>query len=109
MDSRSKQIRTIVSDVTDTYYLAATNEIIFWSNYGSDTIESINQDGVRRKALSKPNNATEYESSQLIPVADVCPLFYSPCAVENGGCPENSICLPNPRAQSGKICKSTIS
>ncbi|KFB48154.1 hypothetical protein ZHAS_00016219 [Anopheles sinensis] len=34
IDGRTKEIRPIVSNVTNTYYLAATDKIVFWSNYG---------------------------------------------------------------------------
>lgn len=38
-------------------------------------------------------------------VTDKCPLFHSPCVINNGDCPEKRICLTNPRAPSGRGCK----
>ncbi|KFB42962.1 AGAP008193-PA-like protein [Anopheles sinensis] len=47
IDTRSMRIRTIVSNTADAYFLAATDDILYWTHYKSDTIEGINQQGVK--------------------------------------------------------------
>ncbi|KFB43051.1 hypothetical protein ZHAS_00010727 [Anopheles sinensis] len=46
IDTRSRRIRTIASNVADAFFLAETGDIMYWSHYKSDTIEGINQQGI---------------------------------------------------------------
>ncbi|KFB42961.1 AGAP008193-PA-like protein [Anopheles sinensis] len=104
INTLSKQIRTIVSNLTETYLLTVTDEMIFWVE-DNNVIEGISHHGVRRKHY-KLTDTTDYIFS-ITAVSNVCPVFYSPCAINNGECPSNTLCLLNPSVESGKICKCT--
>ncbi|KFB43050.1 AGAP008193-PA-like protein [Anopheles sinensis] len=76
--------------------------MIFWVE-DRNVIEGISHHGVRQKPYTV-TEATDYIDS-ITAVPDVCPVFYSPCAINNGDCPSNTLCLLNPSVESGKICK----
>ncbi|KFB48153.1 AGAP008193-PA-like protein [Anopheles sinensis] len=105
MNTRNKRIRTFMSNHPNTRDLAVTDEMIYWTK-GDNDIESMDHHGVRQKPL-EVNGSTWYGYSSLLAVTDVCPVFYSPCAINNGDCPLNTLCLLNPTTTSGKVCKCT--
>ncbi|KFB38732.1 hypothetical protein ZHAS_00006130 [Anopheles sinensis] len=105
IDSSSKRNRTIVSQIrhSDAFF-AITDELVYWvENKGKATIESVNLNGVRQKSIDIQRPLVW--ADRLEAVTGYCPMFYSQCANNNGGCPENTICLLSPRDPSGKICK----
>lgn len=67
-------------------------------------MESINAYGEREKGIPSPVFGN-HKMYGMTAVTDKCPLFYSPCVVNNGDCTEKRICLSNPRAPSGRGCK----
>ncbi|KFB36444.1 AGAP008193-PA-like protein [Anopheles sinensis] len=105
IDTRNKQIRTIVSNLTNPRTFAIADELFFWTEDNSGTIESINLQNERQKPI--PYNMAD-NIFLLSAVSGFCPRFYSPCAINNGECPGNTICLLNPRVPSGKMCKSIV-
>ncbi|KFB51815.1 AGAP008193-PA-like protein [Anopheles sinensis] len=105
IDTRSKEIRRIVTNFTDVVTFAKTKGEVYWMHENSNTIESIDKRGERQPP--KMFNWSANIFTALNAVTDICPTFYSPCAINNGDCPESTICLLNPRTPSGKICKCT--
>uniref|UniRef100_A0A182JJM2 Nidogen n=1 Tax=Anopheles atroparvus TaxID=41427 RepID=A0A182JJM2_ANOAO len=106
IDTYSKQIRTIASNLTYPFGLAVTDELFYWTDWITKKIESINLYGVRQKPINSPVFGN-HKMYGMTAVTDKCPLFHSPCVINNGECPENTVCLINPRAPSGRSCKCT--
>uniref|UniRef100_A0AAG5DIG3 Peptidase S1 domain-containing protein n=1 Tax=Anopheles atroparvus TaxID=41427 RepID=A0AAG5DIG3_ANOAO len=103
IDPFSKQIRTMASNLTLPHRFTLTDKLIYWTNLKSETIESIDMNGVRQKPIPLVNITDAYPVG-MTAISDKCPLRYSPCAINNGDCPENTICLVNPSAPAGKSC-----
>ncbi|ETN61938.1 nidogen [Anopheles darlingi] len=106
IDTYSKQLRTIASNLSYPFGLAVTDDLFYWTDWITKKIESINVYGVRQKSIHLPLFAN-HRMYGMTAVTDKCPLFHSPCVIENGHCPEDRICLINPRAPSGRSCKCT--
>ncbi|XP_035915634.1 nidogen [Anopheles stephensi] len=104
IDTYSKGIRTIASNLSYPFGLAVTDDLFYWTDWKTKKIESINLYGVRQKAINSPvfGNHRMYG---MTAVTDKCPLFHSPCVINNGDCTEDKLCLINPRAPSGRSCK----
>ncbi|KFB38741.1 hypothetical protein ZHAS_00006140 [Anopheles sinensis] len=100
VDTRSRRIRTVTTPLPSATYFTVTNERFYLVDNYKNTIESIDLYGV-------PQNSFNYTSStyNIEAVTDICPMFHSQCAINNGGCPENKICLLSPRDPAGKTCK----
>ncbi|KFB38743.1 AGAP008193-PA-like protein [Anopheles sinensis] len=102
IDTRSKRIRSIINSPNITFpLLSVGDEQLFWMQRGSNTIESSDQYSVRQKPIYY-NMSWVYN---LEAVTNVCPMFHSECAINNGGCQKDTICLLSPRDPSGKTCK----
>lgn len=41
----------------------------------------------------------------LTAITDKCPLFFSPCVINNGDCPTDRLCLINLKSTTGRTCK----
>lgn len=67
-------------------------------------IESVDHQGNRLAAIASPLFGN-HKMYGITAVVDKCPLFYSPCQVNNGDCKNDRICLVNTRSPSGKACK----
>uniref|UniRef100_A0A182NFC0 Nidogen n=1 Tax=Anopheles dirus TaxID=7168 RepID=A0A182NFC0_9DIPT len=106
IDTYSKQIRTIASNLTYPFGLAVTDDLFYWTDWITKKVESINLYGVRQKPINSPVFGN-HKMYGMTAVTDKCPLFHSPCVINNGECPEDKICLINPRAPSGRSCKCT--
>uniref|UniRef100_A0A182XKY2 Nidogen n=1 Tax=Anopheles quadriannulatus TaxID=34691 RepID=A0A182XKY2_ANOQN len=106
IDTYSRQIRTIASNLTYPFGLAVTDDLFYWTDWMTKKIESINLYGVRQKPINSPVFGN-HKMYGMTAVTDKCPLFHSPCVSNNGDCPEDKICLINPRAPSGRSCKCT--
>ncbi|KFB49530.1 hypothetical protein ZHAS_00017735 [Anopheles sinensis] len=104
IDTYTKRVRTIASGLTQPYGLAVTENQIYWTAAFTNQLESINEDGVRENPIQFSNSSANV--FEIASVTSKCPVFYSPCAINNGGCPENTICLSNPRAPAVRIRSS---
>ncbi|KFB41230.1 hypothetical protein ZHAS_00008896 [Anopheles sinensis] len=97
----NKRIRSIASNLTSPHTLSVTDGMFYWTEGNGGTIESINHQNRRQPSI-------EYNKSKdvisLIAVTNVCPMVYSPCAINNGNCPDGTICLYKSREISGKAC-----
>lgn len=69
----------------------------------SRKIEVADRDGVRKSALTGPLFGN-HKMYGMTAVTDVCTHYHSICLQENGGCPSDRLCIPNPRAPSGRAC-----
>ncbi|KFB48300.1 AGAP008193-PA-like protein [Anopheles sinensis] len=106
IDPYTKQIRTIVSNITDVDAFTLTEELFYWTNGKTDQLESIDPYGVRQKPIKfTPMETYVFE---MVAVTDKCPVFHSPCATNNGGCPMDTICLVNQHIPSGKNCTKIV-
>ncbi|KFB44681.1 hypothetical protein ZHAS_00012567 [Anopheles sinensis] len=75
IDTRTKQIRTIVSHFTTGWtYFAVDDELLFWSERYSDIIERVDNYGVRRKPIDFPWSG---EIEQMEAVTGMCPTVQS--------------------------------
>lgn len=70
----------------------------------SKKIESTDQYGAKYPSLSSPLFGN-HKMYGLTTIGGECPLFYSPCLINNGDCPSGKICLVNPSIQTGQICQ----
>ncbi|XP_055600604.1 nidogen-like [Uranotaenia lowii] len=104
IDTYSKHTRTIASNLTYPFGLAVTDDHFYWTDWTTKKVESINVYGERQKGIPSPVFGTHIMYG-MTAVTDKCPLFHSPCVINNGDCPEKRICLTNPRAPSGRGCK----
>uniref|UniRef100_A0A1Q3FIC5 Putative low-density lipoprotein receptor n=1 Tax=Culex tarsalis TaxID=7177 RepID=A0A1Q3FIC5_CULTA len=104
VDTYSKRIRTVASNLTYPFGLAITDDHFYWTDWTTKKVESINTYGERQKGIPSPVFGS-HKMYGMTAVTDKCPLFYSPCVINNGDCPEKRICLTNPRAPSGRGCK----
>lgn len=104
IDTYSKQLRTVASNLTYPFGLAITDDHFYWTDWTTKKVESINAHGEREKGIPSPVFGS-HKMYGMTAVTDKCPLFYSPCVTNNGDCPEKKICLTNPRAPSGRGCK----
>ncbi|XP_055547444.1 nidogen [Wyeomyia smithii] len=104
VDTYSKQIRTVASNLTYPFGLAVTGDHFYWTDWTTKKVESINSYGERQRGIPSPVFGS-HKMYGMTAVTDKCPLFHSPCVINNGDCPEKRICLANPRAPSGRGCK----
>ncbi|XP_058453091.1 nidogen [Malaya genurostris] len=104
VDTYTKQIRTIASNLTYPFGLAVTDDHFYWTDWTTKKVESINAHGEREKGIPSPVFGS-HKMYGMTAVTDKCPLFHSPCVINNGDCPDKRICLTNPRAPSGRGCK----
>ncbi|KFB42751.1 AGAP008193-PA-like protein [Anopheles sinensis] len=102
IDTRTKRTRTVASNIYHRTYFSVTDELFYWAEYNGNKIESIDDHGVRQKPI---NIGSSDEINEIEMVSGNCPMFYSQCAVNNGGCRKNTICLLSPRDSSGITCK----
>lgn len=70
----------------------------------SQRIETVDHSDVRMPSIAIPI-FSNHRMYGLTAVTDDCPLFYSPCQVDNGGCSPDRICLVNVRAPGGRTCQ----
>lgn len=104
VDTYTKHVRTVASNLTYPFGLAVTDDHFYWTDWTTKKVESINVYGEREKGIPSPVFGN-HKMYGMTAVTDKCPLFYSPCVVNNGDCTEKRICLSNPRAPSGRGCK----
>lgn len=67
-------------------------------------IEAVDSNGIRKAGIPAPLFGN-HKMYGMTAVTDRCPLFYSPCMINNGDCPVGRICLANPRSPAGRSCK----
>ncbi|KFB36445.1 hypothetical protein ZHAS_00003482 [Anopheles sinensis] len=89
IDTSTKHIRTIVSNLTNARTFAITDDLFSWTEDNSGGMDNT------------PENVT-----LLIAISSSCPRIYSPCAIRNGECPEDTICLLSSRVSPGKTCQT---
>ncbi|KFB45647.1 hypothetical protein ZHAS_00013641 [Anopheles sinensis] len=102
IDTKNKKIQTIGSNLRNPFGLAVTDDSMYWTSglLPSDKIERIDLHGVQQEPIPIPYSIVY----SMTAVTSTCPLFSNACSTDNGGCPENTICLINPRIQSGRNC-----
>lgn len=107
VDTWSKQLRVIASNLTYPFGLAISDDHFYWTDWGTKKIESIDLYGNRKTGISGPlyNNHKMYG---MTATSEKCPYYYNQCA-NNGECPKDRICLINNKAPSGRSCKCTTS
>ncbi|XP_055837414.1 nidogen-like [Episyrphus balteatus] len=102
IDFHSKEVRNIAVTSSSIDRITATNNSIYWHNYDSKAFEGVYSDGTRHPSIHFDPG---YYVDKLIALEDYCPQGINPCQMNNGGCPLDTICLPNRSSSSGKSCK----
>lgn len=106
IDSYSKEIRTVASDLLYPFGLAATDNSFYWTDWITKKLERVDFDGTRHQGMHNRIFGS-YKMYGMTAVEDFCPQGSSPCQINNGGCPLERICLTNRNSPSGKSCKCT--
>lgn len=106
IDSYLNKVRTIASDLSYPFGLAATDNSFYWTDWSTKKIERVDFDGKRHPGMLTGGFGSQ-KMYGMTAVEDYCPQVSSPCQINNGGCPLERICLANRNSPSGKSCKCT--
>lgn len=93
--------RVVYTPAEYPFGLAIKGDLIFWTDWKSNTVERASRRGGQAVSLKVPagGNGKMYD---IITVPRQCPQMSNACAISNGGCrPPADICLPNVR---GRTC-----
>ncbi|KAG4067397.1 hypothetical protein HA402_011951, partial [Bradysia odoriphaga] len=99
-----RAVRTIAANLSYPFGLTVTDDQFYWTDWTTKKIESVDHQGNRLTPISSPLFGN-HKMYGITAVVEKCPLFYSPCQVNNGDCKSDRICLVNTRSPSGKACK----
>ncbi|KFB35929.1 AGAP008193-PA-like protein [Anopheles sinensis] len=103
IEPNSKQIRTIASHIAGSLALAVTDDMVYWTSSRFlvyNKIERMDANGARQKPISIQGD----DLRTITAVTSNCTGLSNACSTDNGGCPENTICLINPYIESGRSC-----
>lgn len=104
IDTYVNTVRTVAGNLSYPFGLAITEDNLYWSDWTTKKIESIDHYGKRSTGMQTPL-FSNHKMYGMVAITEKCPIYYSPCITNNGDCASDRICLANNKSPSGKNCK----
>lgn len=79
------------------------NIIMFFLTHYRKKIESVDQNEKRLPSILIPI-FSNHKMYGLTAITSDCPLYFSPCQINNGGCSADRVCLAHDSSPGGRVC-----